>query len=97
MIGDILKGKHTLTILKVLFDASDRELYQAEIATLARLNAQTVNRILKELSGHRMVLENRNRGKLVFYRIDKEHPLVESLAPLFSRWGEIESYCKKGG
>jgi len=60
VIEEILKGKYTLLILKILSASPEVEFYQAEIASKANLSSQTVARILKELNKFNLILKTNN-------------------------------------
>jgi len=95
MIENIFKSRYSLSILRILTKKPDAELYQAEIATTIKVNVQTVGRVLKELVDANLVIENRERGKLVFYKVNKSHPLIKALMPLFENWDNIEDFLTK--
>ena len=95
MIENAFKSYNGLLILKYLTSTPDSEKYQAEIASSLNLPPQTVNRVLRKLSSLGLIIENRTRGKLIFYKIDIDHPLIKALLPLFKEWNSIDMYMAK--
>lgn len=95
MIEEAFKSYNAPLILRYLTSTPNLERYQAEIAMALHLPPQTVNRVLKDLSSLGLVIENRKRGKLVFCKINIEHPLIKALLPLFNDWDAIDKYMKE--
>lgn len=95
MIEVAFKSFNALLILRYLTSTPNSERYQAEIATSLHIPSQTTSRVLKDLSSLGLVIENKKRGKLVFYKINIEHPLIKALLPLFDDWDAIDKYMEE--
>lgn len=87
-LGDMLLGKTRGRVLALLYGASDESFFVREIARQTRTSAGSIQRELETLSDFGLI-ERLPRGRQVFYRANRSHPVFPELHSLIAKTSGI--------
>lgn len=82
------------SILSLFFENEDKDFYLREISKITGVPPSNIKRELKKLEDDRLFLTHKT-GNLLFYRLNKKHPLFKELKKILSQEIGIEFDLKK--
>jgi len=82
MLAELLGSEARVRVLALLLRDPDQAFYVREIVRLTCLHPRSVQRELERLTGIRLLLRE-PRGNQVFYRANRDHPILSDLRSLF--------------
>ncbi len=75
----------TLKVLEFFFDNSMKEFHEREVVRKAKVSKGSANKILRHLASLGLLLREK-KGRMVFYRLNREEPFVKHLKILYNLW-----------